>query len=54
MEGWLIEDDTSGKPTEWKMRELRDCRADLKELAKGMIEEMKIRRVDARVVRVVG
>ena len=32
MEGWLIEDDTSGKPTEWKMRELRDCRADLKEL----------------------
>ena len=38
VDGWLIEEHTSGKPTEWKMRELRDCGADLKELAKGMIE----------------
>ena len=46
VDGWLVEDDTSGKPTEWKMRELDDCRSDLKNLAVGMNEEIKRRRVD--------
>ena len=30
VDGWLVQDETSGKPTEWKMRELDDCRSDLK------------------------
>lgn len=46
VEGWLVDDDTSGRATEWVMREVDDCRSDLEELAKGMIEEMKSRRVD--------
>ena len=46
VEGWLVEDDSRGGLTEWVMRELDDCRSDFKELAKGMIEEMKSRRVN--------
>ena len=41
-----MQDETSGKPTEWKMRELDDCQSDLKNLAVGMNEEIKRRRVD--------
>ena len=46
VDGWLVEDNMSGKPTEWKMRELDDCWSDLKNLAVGMNEEIKRRRVD--------
>ena len=38
VERWLVESDTTGKPIEWKMRELEDCRSDLKNLAVGMIK----------------
>ena len=46
VDGWLVEDDTSSKPTEWKMREQDDCRSDLKNLAVGMNIEIKRKRVD--------
>ena len=46
VEGWLVESEFSGKPIEWKMRELDDCRSVLMNLAVGMIEEIKRRKDD--------
>ena len=46
VKGWLVESEFSGKPIEWKMRELDDCRSVLKNLAVGMIEEIKHRKDD--------
>ena len=37
VDGWLGEDDTRGKPTEWKMRELDEsCRSDLFEFRRAL------------------
>ena len=37
VEGWLIENEEQGGQVNWKMRELDDCRADLKTLALDMV-----------------
>ena len=37
VEGWLIENEEQGGQVNWKMRELKDCQADLKALALDMV-----------------
>ena len=37
VQGWLIESEEPGKQTNWSMRELMDCRDDLKQLASQMV-----------------
>lgn len=37
VEGWLVVSEEQGKPITWAMRELSDCRNDLKKLAETMV-----------------
>ena len=43
VEGWLVVKEEQGKPIDWSMREIVDCKQDLKQLALAMNEELKER-----------
>ena len=40
VEGWLVKKNEKGKPVEWEMREIDDCKSDLKGIARDMVDSL--------------
>ncbi len=43
VDGWLVAKEEQGKPVDWSMREIEDCKQDLQELALQMVDELRQR-----------
>ncbi len=43
VDGWLVVKEEQGKPVDWSMREIEDCKQDLQELALQMVDELRQR-----------
>eukprot|EP00112_Aurelia_sp_Birch-Aquarium-sp1_P023792 Seg7234.1 transcript_id=Seg7234.1/GoldUCD/mRNA.D3Y31 product="hypothetical protein" protein_id=Seg7234.1/GoldUCD/D3Y31 len=43
VEGWLTKKNEKGKPVDWEMREIDDCKADLRRIACDMVDSLDTR-----------